>query len=199
MTDASALEITERCLFFSGVFFLIVATVLVLVHMGAYFRRRSRWRQTPSALGTPSYSWLTSLFTASTLAFFSSILAFLALAFSPLAPFENFSRHESLPQRPLDLTALGHTTSGDGVLIEGSVLNTARRELATVDVLVLVFDRQGQLLQEKRSVVEPAPLASRAVGSFRVPFEKVASNLYSYSVSFSGHDGSPIPHVDRRR
>jgi hypothetical protein len=98
---------------------------------------------------------------------------------------------------PLELVALSHARTGDGLTVSGMVRNPptgiARAHLTAV---VFIFDRQGTFLTSTRAPIEPVNLNPGTQSLFTVNVPQ-AAGVSRYRVSFRT-DLGVVPHVDRR-
>jgi hypothetical protein len=98
---------------------------------------------------------------------------------------------------PLELVALSHARTGDGLTVSGMVRNPdggiARAHLTAV---VFAFDRQGAFLTSTRSPIDPVNLNPGTQSLFTVNVPQ-AGGVSRYRVSFRT-DLGVVPHVDRR-
>jgi hypothetical protein len=125
-------------------------------------------------------------------------LAIGAMAWSgSSAPEETTAGVPEAASRPLELVALSHARTGEGLTISGMVRNPdggiSRAHLTAV---VFVFDQQGTFLTSTRAAIEPVNLDPGSQSSFAVTVPQ-ARGVSRYRVSFRT-DLGVIPHVDRR-
>jgi hypothetical protein len=99
--------------------------------------------------------------------------------------------------RPLELVALSHARTGEGLTISGMVRNPAGGvSRAHLTAVVFVFDRQGSFLTSTRAPIDPVNLDPGAQSLFAVTVPQ-AGAVGRYRVSFRT-DLGVVPHVDRR-
>ena len=99
---------------------------------------------------------------------------------------------------PLELMSLSHSRSGDTMAISGSVRNPeGGRALRRLSVVVVLFDRDGALLNRGAAPLDYLTLAPGEESPFVIPVD-VARAVARYRISFRYEDDSVMPHVDRR-
>jgi hypothetical protein len=99
---------------------------------------------------------------------------------------------------PLELVALRHERTADGLSITGLVHNPSGGHLiADLDVLVFLFDRNSALLSSVRAPLDFRTLAPGDESPFEVSVGRIGA-IGRYRVSFSA-DNKVVPHVDRRQ
>jgi hypothetical protein len=96
----------------------------------------------------------------------------------------------------LELVALSHERERDGVSVHGVVRNASSRAAAHVSAVVLLYDRQGEVVASGRADVGGLALAPGAEATFVVSVPG-AADAGRYRVSFRSDDHA-VPHVDRR-
>lgn len=98
---------------------------------------------------------------------------------------------------PLELLALRHQRSPDGLSIAGLVRNpVVGDQVADVNVVVLGFDRSGALVTSVAGPIDFRTLAPGEESPFTVSLGE-AGTIGRYRVSFRARD-MVVPHVDRR-
>lgn len=99
---------------------------------------------------------------------------------------------------PLELVSLSHSRSGDTMAISGSVRNPERgRELRRLSAVVVLFDRDGALLNRGAVPIDYLTLAPGEESPFVIPVD-VTRAVARYRISFRYEDDRVMPHVDRR-
>jgi len=98
----------------------------------------------------------------------------------------------------LSLQTLNQTSDNKTTLsVEGSVLNRTESTIAGLVAAVEVNDRFGLHAQTVNIPVEPAELASKAVGTFKTTVMLGENGLGGYTLQFRlGDDGPFVPHKD---
>lgn len=98
---------------------------------------------------------------------------------------------------PLELTALGHTRDGGQLTVQGVVRNPATgTEMDRLSAVVVLFDRDGQILTTSRAPVASPALIPGGESPFTVVIPDTAE-IARYRISFRS-DERVVPHVDRR-
>lgn len=102
------------------------------------------------------------------------------------------------PSVPLELIALRHLRTVDGLSITGLVRNpSGGHRISDVNVLVFLFDRNGALLTSVRAPLDFRTLAPGDESPFVVSLDKIGT-IGRYRVGFRAAD-KVVPHVDRRQ
>lgn len=99
---------------------------------------------------------------------------------------------------PLELRALAHERTGDGLVVRGRVKNPAAGSARpSVVASVMLLDQAGGFLGSARTPVEVSDLRPGLEAAFAVelPAHKDGRR---YRVTFRGPDGALVPHVDKR-
>ena len=99
---------------------------------------------------------------------------------------------------PLELVSLSHSRSGDTMAISGAVRNPeSGRELRRLSAVVMLFDRDGALLNRGATPLDYLTLAPGEESPFVIPIDATRA-VARYRISFRHEDDSVMPHVDRR-